>query len=115
MITAYTNNETLNGNNNPGTTVVEISDVQDFIAARLDDRGEDYFSTNSITAEGLLASTASQIATHKTAMTSVDANGLGADGLAGAITTASGFDDFIRDLPDLVSQEMITAALLINL
>ena len=42
-------------------------------------------------------------------MTSVDAGGLGADGLAGAITTASGFDDFIRDLPDLVSQEMITA------
>ena len=29
-------------------------------------------------------------------MTSVDAGGLGADGLPGAITTASGFDDFMR-------------------
>ena len=31
------------------------------------------------------------------------------DEVAGAITTASGFDDFIRDLPDLVSQAMIDA------
>ena len=83
MITAWGNNQTLGGvagSTNPGTSVVDITDVETFMTNRLDDRGEDYFSNNSITAQGLLAATSSEIAAHKTAMTSVDAGGIGADG-----------------------------------
>ena len=46
----------------PGS-VVQISDVEAFMTNRLDDRGEDYFSNNSISAQGLLDATSSEIAT----------------------------------------------------
>jgi len=81
--------------------VVDLSDVQAFIDVRLDTDGKNYFIEKGFSeenfAQNFLDSTSSDRATYKTEM--VDQG----------LTTASGFDDFINDLPQLVSSTQIEA------
>ena len=80
--------------------VVDLSDIQAFIDARLDTNGKNYFIAKGFSeenfAQDMLDATASEIAGYKTEM------------VAQELTTASGFDDFINDLPQLVSSEDIS-------